>query len=237
MALLVRLLAALTIVVSYTDKCAWAEGSSMRPKSSYCDTVCSQLKTQWKPAPEFEEPATFDVRIDTNGNIKQVETNSAVFFKSISFKNLRVGNVQLLAGPKGSAAAQHAGKQFLWGKKKLDAPPSILQAPIWLRVSLSNKPEQFSVACRDPELVHWLTKMEKRIGRNWYPPKCPPEVKPIVGFTVHQDGSITNANVAKEGSMAISDQAALRAVTQAAPFSPLPDGTPSAIDLQQTFNY
>jgi TonB family protein len=64
------------------------------------------------------------------------------------------------------------------------------------------------------------------------------ESRPItVELTVANDGRLLRTKLQRSSGTAIADQAALRAVKEAAPFKRLPPGSPAAVTFQMKFDY
>jgi TonB family protein len=66
-----------------------------------------------------------------------------------------------------------------------------------------------------------LRQVEGKIGQRWEAKSD--GVQPQVVFEISRDGKIRGLAVEKSSGNPLSDQAALRAVTEAAPFPPLPE--------------
>ena len=56
-------------------------------------------------------------------------------------------------------------------------------------------------------------------------------------FKVGQNGELSNLHLDRSSGSAAADAAALKAVGNAAPFRPLPEGSPASVDIQFTFDY
>ncbi len=89
----------------------------------------------------------------------------------------------------------------------------------------------------DVDFGPYMADLQRRIKRAWFPPKGM-ETKVVTAvFKVHQQGELSDLKLHKSSGVAIADQAALKAVENAAPFRPLPEGSPENIDIQFTFDY
>jgi TonB family protein len=82
-----------------------------------------------------------------------------------------------------------------------------------------------------------MIDMQRRIKRAWFPPKEhePREAVVPVVFRLHKDGSITDLRIPSPSKFAIANEEALKAVTNAAPYRPLPDGE-ETFEVECTFN-
>ena len=83
----------------------------------------------------------------------------------------------------------------------------------------------------------YMADLQRRIKRAWFPPKGNESKRVVVVFKVHSDGRLSHLRLEKPSGIAIVDQAALKAVEGASPFKPLPEGSPSDVDIQFTFDY
>jgi len=72
------------------------------------------------------------------------------------------------------------------------------------------------------ELNAHLNNWTSRIKRNWYPPKCGPYKAPRIKFDLMADGSVQNIKVEEPSDQADADRAAIKAIKDAAPFTPFP---------------
>lgn len=81
----------------------------------------------------------------------------------------------------------------------------------------------------------YLQRLERHIRRYWYPSRHDWTSVPVVEFRIGKSGEISNAHLVKTGDIAISNQAALKAVENAGPVEPLP-GTDTALDIQFWFS-
>ncbi len=89
----------------------------------------------------------------------------------------------------------------------------------------------------DVDFGPYMADLQRRIKRAWFPPKGNESKRVSVVFKIHRDGQMSNLRLDKSSGLAIADQAALKAVENAAPFRPLPPGAPDDVDIQFTFDY
>jgi len=82
-----------------------------------------------------------------------------------------------------------------------------------------------------------MADLQRRIKKHWFPPKGNESKRVVVVFKVHSGGELSQLRLDHSSGVAIADQAALKAVEDAAPFRPLPAGAPDAVDIQFTFDY
>jgi TonB family protein len=89
----------------------------------------------------------------------------------------------------------------------------------------------------DVDFGPYMADLQRRIKRAWYPPKGNESKRVMVIFKIHKDGTMSNLRLDHSSGLAIADQAALKAVENAAPFRPLPAGAQDDVDIQFTFDY
>ena len=92
-------------------------------------------------------------------------------------------------------------------------------------------------ARKDVDFGPYMADLQRRIKRAWFPPKGNESKRVKVVFKVHKDGQMTNLRILISAGLQIADAAALKAVENAAPFRPLPDGAPNDVDIEFTFDY
>lgn len=92
-------------------------------------------------------------------------------------------------------------------------------------------------ARKDVDFGPYMADLQRRIKRAWFPPKGNESKRVKVVFKVHKDGQMTNLRILISSGLQIADAAALKAVENAAPFRPLPDGAPNDVDIEFTFDY
>ncbi len=89
----------------------------------------------------------------------------------------------------------------------------------------------------DVDFGPYMADLQRRIKRAWFPPRGQESRRVVVIFKVHSGGELSDLRIDKSSGVATADQAALEAVRNAAPFRPLPNGAPSVVDIQFTFDY
>lgn len=95
-----------------------------------------------------------------------------------------------------------------------------------------------SVAAQaDVDFGPYMADLQRRIKRAWFPPKGTESRRVVVVFKIHRGGELSHLRLDRSSGVAIADQAALKAVENAAPFRPLPAGAPEDVDIQFTFDY
>ena len=83
-----------------------------------------------------------------------------------------------------------------------------------------------------------MRELERRIKRNWNPPKGDASKRVVVLFKIGRDGRLLSLRIGKSSGSIPNDDAAKAAIELTAPFKPLPpDFKGPNIDIQFTFDY
>jgi TonB family protein len=83
----------------------------------------------------------------------------------------------------------------------------------------------------------YLSDMEKRIRKNWFPPRGNENAKIIVAFKLNSQGKVSSVRLKTSSGLMIADTAATDAIKNAGPFGNLPKGAPDKVDIVFTFDY
>lgn len=95
-----------------------------------------------------------------------------------------------------------------------------------------------SVAARaDVNFGPYMSSLQRKIKLAWKPPRGTESNRIVVVFTVNRSGQMQNAQLSQSSSSQAANAAALDAVRRAAPFNPLPPGSPPEIEIEFTFDY
>ncbi len=89
----------------------------------------------------------------------------------------------------------------------------------------------------DVDFGPYMTSLQKRIKRGWFPPKNTESLRGKVIFKVHHDGAVSKLRMLKSTGLASADLAMMKAVDNASPFDALPPGAPADVDIEFTFDY
>jgi protein TonB len=111
------------------------------------------------------------------------------------------------------------------------APPTVAAAkpgvdPI--RLGRPNAPTtstgSIAVDASEFPFTYYLRLIQSKIGERWTPPRAAATggERVTVLFEIQRDGQVREPSVEKSSGNALYDQSALRAVTEASPFPPLP---------------
>lgn len=87
------------------------------------------------------------------------------------------------------------------------------------------------------EYSKFLAELQRRIRRGWFPTKQPRSNSTVVVFSVGTVGNLISVSVQRSSGDSATDQAALAAVRNSAPFPHLPKFAPESVDIQFTFDY
>jgi len=81
-----------------------------------------------------------------------------------------------------------------------------------------------AVDASDFPFTYYLRLIQSKIGERWSPPRAAASggERVIVLFEIQRDGQVREPTVEKSSGNALYDQSALRAITEASPFPPLP---------------
>lgn len=118
-------------------------------------------------------------------------------------------------------------------KIPIKAMYSLLIASLTVTHSVSASEKQ-----ADIDYMPYVKSVQYRIKRHWSPKHFPNNLRSIVKFKIHRNGSLSDLKTEKSSGNLSIDQSALSAVQESAPFDPLPAGSPDDdIDIQFTFDY
>lgn len=92
-------------------------------------------------------------------------------------------------------------------------------------------------AKKDIDFGPYMNELQRRIKQAWKPPRGNESKRVIVVFKIGKNGELSNLSIKKGSGFEPSDKAALLAIQTAAPFARLPEGAPSSVDIEFTFDY
>lgn len=100
-------------------------------------------------------------------------------------------------------------------------------------------PGRDSVATKagTPDFSAYMAELQRRIKKNWFPPKDGESRKITVQFKVALDGAMSDLRVTRSSGLGLCDQAAVSAIEHAAPFRALPKDAQDSVDIEFTFDY
>ncbi len=89
----------------------------------------------------------------------------------------------------------------------------------------------------DVDFGTYMADLQRSIKKAWHPPKGNETRKTIVTFKVYITGLLDNLKMMTTSGLETTNEAALSAVKEAAPFQPLPKGAPRSVDIHFSFDY
>ncbi|MDD3149671.1 MAG: TonB family protein [Candidatus Gastranaerophilales bacterium] len=93
-------------------------------------------------------------------------------------------------------------------------------------------------ALAEPDFGPYMRELQRRIKRNWDPPKGNESKRIVLMFKISKDGRLLSLKVIKSSGVTSADRAAISAVELTAPFKPLPkEYKGNDVDIQFTFDY
>lgn len=88
------------------------------------------------------------------------------------------------------------------------------------------------------DYADYIKYLNKHLKKTWHPPKGAPETIRIhTFFTLDRAGNLHELSLGAHSNHPSYEKAALEAVRQAAPFKPLPAGSPSSVNFDFTFDF
>lgn len=128
-----------------------------------------------------------------------------------------LGSVQPAVGPAGPSSVPHIDK------RGIDNAPGRGKGDEDIKIS--------------PDFGPYMAELQRRIKRNWQPPKDPNSRQVVVEFTIFKSGELGSVHISRSSGLSVNDQAAISAIRAAAPFMPLPKHADDSVDIQFTFDY
>lgn len=93
-------------------------------------------------------------------------------------------------------------------------------------------------AVREPNWGPYMSELQRRIKRNWDPPRGNESKRVVLMFRIARDGRLLSLSISKSSGNTEADKAAMAAVDLAAPFAALPPEYKGRdIPIQFTFDY
>ena len=116
------------------------------------------------------------------------------------------------------------------------ANPDVERTPFNLAVKLDVSKEE-KAAQKEVNFGPFMAALQKKIKAEWHPPQGNRTRRGIVQFKIKKNGHMHSLKLKHSTGTPESDDSMLTAVKKAAPFDQLPDGSPSEVDIQFTFDY
>lgn len=89
----------------------------------------------------------------------------------------------------------------------------------------------------DIDFGPYMDALQRKVKSNWKPPIGEESRRVSVEFKVSANGTFSNIMLHESTGVATVDEAAIRAVKLTSPTGPLPEGSPSSVDITVTFDY
>lgn len=87
------------------------------------------------------------------------------------------------------------------------------------------------------DFAQYMAKLQRRIKQSWSPEKAPTSKRTVVAFRVTPEGELLDLKLTRSSGVAEVDEAAMKAVRNAAPLPHLPAGADEPVDIEFTFDY
>lgn len=95
-----------------------------------------------------------------------------------------------------------------------------------------------SVAAQaDLNMGPYMAALQRKIKRAWKPPRGTESNRIVATFRVRRDGTLVDLKLIVKCDYPEANLAALEAISNAAPFDPLPAGSAETVDIEFTFDY
>ncbi len=184
--------------------------------SGYFDNVTGQIKQSWHPDDSPADPVAIEFTILKNGKIQDVSINEG----------------------SGSSSFDNSARQAVQSIDQLDRLPHEIKEKLrtWA-VFESGTKEVFVGSPREVDFAPYMTKLQKRIKRAWFPPRGHESRLVVIIFKVDKQGQSSDLRLSKSSGVVIADQAATQAIKNASPMPRLPRGSPSKVDIEFKFDY
>lgn len=99
-----------------------------------------------------------------------------------------------------------------------------------------NRPPSLA-AQADVNFGPYMSALQRKIKRAWRPPRGSESNRIVVTFVVRKDGHLADLQITVSSPDPEANAAALKAVSMASPFDPLPPGAGDNVDIEFTFDY
>lgn len=107
----------------------------------------------------------------------------------------------------------------------------------WKTEAQPNNQQESQPQTQEPDYSFYIRDVQRRCKRAWFPPRSHQWNQAKTQFTISGDGQVSNVRLSQSCGINLGDQSAVRAVENAAPFRPLPKGSPASVVMEMTFTY
>jgi len=226
---------------------------------AYMNRLQNKVKSNWiLPHAQEGKKTVVVFDIDKNGNVSNSfisessgdkefdEVALSAISKSAPFENLSQDlndeyiKINFVFSQNLFEATQIAGeKQFCETvQKTYEKNPTSLQDNNLSTQNDSKSKSSVNRIAKTADFTSYLRDLQKDIRTNWSSPIFNNRKKAVVSFSIDKEGELSNLEIDKSSGDKNYDKKALEAVSQTAPFAPLPSSfNASSIDIRLTFNY
>jgi TonB family protein len=117
-------------------------------------------------------------------------------------------------------------------KRKITMLTALALIALGTAVLAGEAPNPNASSGADVDYGPYMAEVSQRVRQLYSPPRGHDHDRVVVQFWVHSGGGVSDLRVAQSSGFAPSDQAALKAVQDAAPFKALPPGSNEKVDIK-----
>jgi TonB family protein len=118
-----------------------------------------------------------------------------------------------------------------------NAAPKDVAVPVGATPSSVPGGASNSASSGDVDFGPYMADLQKKIKKGWFPPQGKESKRIELMFVLHRMGEVTNLTLHQSSGDALCDRAAMKAVIDEAPYSPLPKEADNTLDIMFTFDY
>jgi TonB family protein len=119
-------------------------------------------------------------------------------------------------------------------KRKITILTALALVVLGTAVLAGEAPNPNAGSGADVDYGPYMAELSLKVRQLYLPPKGHEHDRVIVQFWVHSGGAVSDLRVAQSSGFAPSDEAALKAVQDAAPLRALPSGSNEKVDIKIT---
>jgi TonB family protein len=210
----------------------------------YLNDAKAELEQAWAPPHHSGLLVTkFSVVLDATGKIKSKRNTAAsgsgdedqsadTLLDSFSFHELP-GQLQSLALNLSFMSDGSVNIVKLSLPSETDVSTADEVPPTAPRITRA--PEPAAPVSSQPDFDAYMEYLQGKLKQCWFPPRRKDNKKVVVRFGIDRMGVLSHVRLDHSSGVTASDQAALKAVQNAAPFRPLPNGAAEDLDAQFVF--
>ncbi len=190
----------------------WRAENDPNKISTYCRSTETLVRKYWDPT--FAGDVKLNLDVDKNGNVLKIEPADT---------------------SKGSKVVQQNILNNVTKLHNLGLPP---RTTFPLKLSIFNcAHHNVEVMRRDIDFGPYMEDLQKRIKAAWIPLKREKGHNCKVCFKVSRDGDVSQVKIVESSGDKEVDAVDEKAIISAAPFEPLPPGSPCDVDIEFSFDY